>query len=170
MVLDDVTDLDELHKLREEIDNKIQDLKKQEQCKKVELAAEQFVGKYIKQYDFESYVDHYVVDQNKYTIYQVVSVHNITNTELLCVANVIEINYDKNGKEEVFANIENDADLHVYCYTTDCCRIDLSRDYEEISHEQAEELVMQTRKDIDNIVNLWLTNAKQIEDNVCSKN
>lgn len=170
MVLDNITDLDELRKLREEIDNKIQDLKKQEQEKKVELAAKQFVGKYIKQYDCESYIDHYIVNQNKYTIYQIVSVHNITNTELLCVAHVIEIDYDKNGEEEVFANIEDDADLHVYYYTTDCCRIDLSQDYEEISREQAEDLVLQTRKDIDDIANLWFTNTQQNEENLCSKN
>jgi len=60
MNIDDITDIDELRKLREKIDNKIQDLKTKEQDNKVELIAEQFVGKYIKQCEYKSYVDHYV--------------------------------------------------------------------------------------------------------------
>lgn len=168
MVLEDITDLAELRKLREEIDNKIQDLKKQEQDEKSELAAEQFVGKYIKQYEYKSYVDHYVKNLNKYTIYHITSVQNMLyDKSLLCTADVIEIGYDKDEIETLDKAIFNDASIDIFTYTDNNCKIDLLQEYEEISHSQVLELIEQARKDMLNITDEWLTTIQKGEENPC---
>lgn len=171
MNLDNITDIDELRKLREEIDNKIQNLKKQEQDNNVELVAEQFVGKYIKQYEYKNYVDHYVKNMNKYTIYHITSIQNILYDKcLMCAANVIEICYDKDEIETLDKSIFDDASIDIFTYTDNNCRIDLLQEYEEISNSQVVELIEQAKKDVMNITDEWLNTVQKSKENICSKN
>lgn len=173
MNIGDLT-IEELRKLRGEIDDKIEEIKCKAHSDKVNVATENFVGKYIMQYDYDSYVDHIVKNMNKFSIYYITSVQNILyNNELVCTANVMCIDYEGVEQSDNFlTDTTNDAFVSIYAYTDNNCRIDISQEYKEISYEHAKELIDQAHKDAVMICDSWLYNTKIIEEEVkkCSKN
>ena len=88
----------------------------------------------------------------------------------MCTANAIEIGYDKDEIETQDESISDDANIDIFVYTDDNCKIDLLQEYEEISHKQVVELVKQAQKDALNITNTWLKTAQDNKENICSKN
>lgn len=168
MNIDDITDLTKLRKLRDEVDNKIQDLKKQEQNNKVELAIEQFVGKFFLQYYYDSNVYLEEKNLNKFDIIYISDVHNITRDSVFCHGHIVTIDYDVEEYTDLSEVTFYDS-VSITSYVQRDYMFDISHEYEEINNEKAIKLVKQAKKDaatiVDNFIDVF--NSKET---ICLKN